>query len=49
MAFEKGLFDIFMNSALDEILYHPLTFFFNDTVKKCAGIGGKSSFKTRFL
>ncbi len=44
MAFEKGLFDIFMNRALDEILYHP-----NDTVKKCAGIGGKSSFKTRFL
>lgn len=45
--FENGLFAIFMNSALDEILYHPFRFFFNDTVKKCAGIGGKSSFKVR--
>ncbi len=45
--FESGLFGIFMNSALDDIHRHPLTFFFNETVKKCAGIGGKSSFGVR--
>lgn len=45
--FENGVFGIFMNSAVDDILRHPFTFFFDKTVKRCAGVGGKSSFKVR--
>ena len=46
-SFADGIFHIFMNSATAEIQYHPISFFFNETVRKCAEFVGKGSIKVR--
>lgn len=46
-SFANALFHIFMNSALADIYSHPFTFFFDETVKKCAGLIDGNSLKVR--